>query len=64
MQRDIWTRLKSRKFLSAVVYTIVVFVAEVLEMSIAYEIYYVTAGILGLFIMGESAIDYNNKDVK
>ena len=56
-QRDVWTRIKSRKFLSAVVYAVVVFLAEVLDVGIAYEVYYATAAILGLFIIGESYVD-------
>ena len=57
MQRDFWTRLKSRKFISAVVFAVVVFFAEVLELGIAYPIYYAIAGVLGLFILGESYVD-------
>ena len=56
-QRDFLTRLKSRKFLSAVAYTVFVLTSEVLGWPISYEAYAAIGGAVGLFILGESYVD-------
>lgn len=57
MQRDFLTRLKSRKFLSALAYSAFIFVSEVLGWPIRYEAYAAIGTAVGLFILGESYVD-------
>lgn len=57
MQRNIWTRLKSRKFLSAAFYTLFVIASETLGWPISYEAYAAIAAALGFFVLGESYVD-------
>ncbi len=56
-QRDIWTRLKSRKFLLALANVAFIFLNEVYGTPVDREAYWaITAGIIA-FITGESYID-------
>lgn len=57
MQRNFWTRLKSRKFLLALVNFIFVVVNEVFGTPIDREAYFAVAGGLIAFILGESYVD-------
>jgi uncharacterized membrane protein len=57
MQRDFITRLKSRKFLSAIGYAVFIFASEVMGWPVSYEAYAAIGGAIGLFILGESYID-------
>lgn len=56
-QRDFLTRLKSRKFLSAVFYAAFVLASEVFGWPISYEAYAAIGSAVGLFILGESYVD-------
>ncbi|WP_031517474.1 hypothetical protein [Desulfofalx alkaliphila] len=62
MQRDIVTRLKSRKFLSAAFYTCFVLASEVFNLPISYEAYAAIGGVLGLYILGEAYTDGQHKN--
>ena len=57
MQRSFWTRLKSRKFLLALVNFIFVVVNEVFGTPIDREAYFAVTGGLIAFILGESYVD-------
>lgn len=57
MQRDIWTRLKSRKFLLALANLIFVFVNEILDTPVDREAYFAITGGIVAFILGESYVD-------
>ncbi len=57
MQRDLWTRVKSRKFLSAVFYSAFILASEVFGWPISYEAYAAIGGAVGLFVIGESYVD-------
>ena len=57
MQRDIWTRIKSRKFLLAVGNAVFIFINEVLERPISPEFYWQITTAIIAFIIGESIID-------
>ena len=61
MQRNMWTRLKSRKFLIAVANVIFVFINEVYGAPICREAYYAVTGGLIAFILGESYVDGQHK---
>ncbi len=65
MQREWKERFTSRKFISAVVYAVVVLLAEGFGYEIAYELYYAVGTILGIYIITEGAIDVKGAlDVK
>ncbi len=57
MQRDIWTRLKSRKFLLALVNFIFVVINEVIGAPIDREAYFAITGGVIAFIVGEAYVD-------
>lgn len=57
MQRDLLTRLKSRKFLLALANFIFVAVNELSGTPIDREAYYAVTGGLIAFILGESYVD-------
>ena len=57
MQRDIWTRLKSRKFLMALANLIFIVVNEVLGAPVDREAYFAITGGIIAFICGESYVD-------
>lgn len=57
MQRDLLTRLKSRKFLLALANFIFVAVNELAGTPIDREAYYAVTGGLIAFILGESYVD-------
>ena len=57
MQRDFWTRLKSRKFLSAVLYALFVFCVEVMGWPVSFEAYAAIGAVLGVWVAGESYVD-------
>ncbi len=61
MQRDMWTRIKSRKFLVAVANVIFVFINEVYGAPICREAYWTITGVLIAFIAGESYVDGKHK---
>ena len=57
MQRDLLTRLKSRKFLLALANFIFVAVNELSGTPIDREAYYAVTGRIIAFILGESYVD-------
>ena len=57
MQRDILTRLKSRKFLLALFNLIFITINEVLKQPIDPGAYWAVTGGIIAFILGESYID-------
>lgn len=57
MQRDIWTRLKSRKFLMAVANLIFIIVNEVLERPVDPGAYWAITGGIIAYILGEAYTD-------
>ena len=57
MQRDIWTRLKSRKFLLALANFIFVVINEVIGTPVDREAYFAITGGIIAFIVGESYVD-------
>jgi len=57
MQRDIWTRLKSRKFLLALANFLFIVINEVLGAPIDREAYFAITGGIIAFICGESYVD-------
>ncbi len=61
MQRDMWTRLKSRKFLMAVANVIFIFINEIYGAPICREAYWAITGGIIAFILGESAVDASHK---
>jgi len=62
MQRDIWTRLKSRKFLLAVANLIFIIINEVLERPIDQGAYWAITGGVIAYILGESYVDGQHLD--
>lgn len=60
MQRDIWTRLKSRKFLMAVANLIFIIVNEVLERPVDPGAYWAITGGIVAYILGEAYTDANH----
>ena len=61
MQRDMWTRLKSRKFLSAVANVIFIFTNEVYGAPICRDAYWAVTGGLIAFVLGERYVDGQHK---
>ena len=62
MQRDIWTRLKSRKFLMAVANAGFIFINEVLQHPVDPQFYWqITLAVIA-FIPGESVVDAAKKE--
>jgi hypothetical protein len=57
MQRDIWTRIKSRKFLLALANFLFVAVNELSGTPIDREAYFAITGGIIAFIAGESFVD-------
>ena len=57
MQRPIWTRLKSRKFLMSLATTILICINEVSGRPINEEAYWVIATLVVGWIAGESYVD-------
>ena len=57
MQRDFITRLKSRKFLSAVVYALFVLASEVLALPVSYEAYAAIGSAVGIYVISEAYVD-------
>ena len=57
MQRDIWTRIKSRKFLLALANFIFIVINEVLGAPIDRDAYFAITGGVIAFIAGESYVD-------
>jgi hypothetical protein len=57
MQRSFWTRLKSRKFLSALFSAIFIILNEGLGAPINREAYAWITGVITAFILGESYVD-------
>jgi|GEM_PF-1051778 len=57
MQRDIWTRLKSRKFLLALANFLFIVINEIAGAPIDREAYFAIAGGIIAFIAGESYVD-------
>lgn len=62
MQRDAWTRLKSRKFLLALANFIFITLNEVFSAPIDRGAYFALTGGIIAFILGESYIDGQHKD--
>jgi len=60
LQRRFITRLKSRKFLSAVAYCAFIFASEVLGWPVSYQAYAAIGGAVGLYIVSESYVDGNS----
>jgi len=59
MQRDIWTRLKSRKFLLALANFLFIVINEIYGAPIDREAYFAITGGIIAFIAGESYVDGN-----
>ncbi len=59
MQRDIWTRLKSRKFLAALANFLFIVINEIYGAPIDREAYFAITGGIIAFICGESYVDGN-----
>jgi len=57
LQRDIWTRLKSRKFLLALANFLFIVINEVAGAPIDREAYFAITGGIITFIAGESYVD-------
>jgi len=57
MQRSFWTRLKSRKFLSALFSAIFIVLNEGFGTPIDREAYAWITGVIIAFILGESYVD-------
>lgn len=57
MQRDIWTRLKSRKFLLALANFVFIVLNEVAGVVVDRQAYYAVTGGIIAFILGESYVD-------
>ncbi len=57
MQRDIWVRLKSRKFLLALANFLFIVINEVLGAPVDREAYFAITGGVIAFICGESYVD-------
>lgn len=57
MQRDIWTRLKSRKFLLALANFIFVVLNEVAGCPVDREAYFAITGGVIAWVFGESYVD-------
>ncbi len=57
MQRDIWTRIKSRKFLLAVANALFIFLNEVIGQPVDPELYWQVTMAVIAFIIGESIVD-------
>ena len=57
MQRPIWTRLKSRKFLLSLATTILICINEVVGRPINEDAYWVIATLVIGWIAGESYVD-------
>ena len=57
MQRSIWTRLKSRKFLMSVATTLLICINEVSGKPINEEAYWVIALLVVGWVAGESYVD-------
>jgi hypothetical protein len=62
MQRDIWTRLKSRKFLMALANLLFIVVNEVLDRPVDPGAYWAITGGIIAFILGESYVDGQHYD--
>ena len=58
MQRDFWTRLKSRKFLAALANFVFIAVNELSGTPVDREAYFAITGGIIAFIAGESAVDF------
>lgn len=57
IQRDFWTRFKSRKFLLALINFIFVAINEISGTPIDREAYFAVTGGMVAFILGESYVD-------
>ena len=57
MQRDIWTRLKSRKFLLAVSSALFIILNEGLGFGIPSDVYGWIVGTIATYIIGEAYTD-------
>ncbi|MFA7468928.1 MAG: hypothetical protein WCY82_11800 [Desulfotomaculaceae bacterium] len=57
MQRDIWTRIKSRKFLVALANFLFIVINEILGAPVDREAYFAITGGIIAFIAGESYVD-------
>ena len=57
MQRNIWTRIKSRKFLLSLATTILICINEVVGRPINEDAYWVIATLVIGWVLGESAVD-------
>ena len=64
MQRDFWTRVKSRKFLMALANFIFIATNELSGTPIDREAYFAITGGIIAFIAGESAVDFAAVQVK
>ena len=57
MQRNIWTRLKSRKFLMSVATTLLICINEVVGRPVNEDAYWVIVSLVVAYVLGESAVD-------
>ena len=57
MQRNIWTRLKSRKFLMSLATTILICINEVIGRPINEDAYWVIVSLVGAYVLGEAYVD-------